>query len=162
MQQPITAAKEAAAAAGLEVVVTRGDPGAKQPKDLVVAQFPAPGAQLHRGQSVSLTVSPGILPPNVVGKTVDQARAELLLAGGVPRRSSSVELFQMPVPMWCSTSALPGMAGAGPGTRHADRALGQPDGRSPDKDERRWDRSRTRRWKARDRCVVYGWPTQLG
>jgi hypothetical protein len=106
VDQPITEAKEDAAAAGLEVVVTRGDPDAQQPKDLVLAQTPAPGAQLHRGQPVRLTVSPGILPPNVVGKTIDQARAELLLAGwsaapelerrAVPGTSPNVVLNQRP------------------------------------------------------------------
>jgi beta-lactam-binding protein with PASTA domain len=44
VHRPITEAKEEAPAAGLEVVVTRGDPGAQQPKDLVLAQAPAPGA----------------------------------------------------------------------------------------------------------------------
>jgi hypothetical protein len=108
VQRPIAEAKEAAAAAGLEVVVTRGDPGAKQPKDLVLAQSPAPGSQLRRGQPVRLTVSPGIFPPNVVGKTVDPGRAELLLAGwtaapelelrAVPGASPDVVLEQRPAP----------------------------------------------------------------
>jgi PASTA domain len=106
VDQPITEASEEAAAAGLEVVVTRGDPDAQQPKDLVLAQAPAPGAQLRRGQPVRLTVSPGFLPPNVVGKTIDQARAELLLAGwsvapelerrAVPGISPNVVLNQRP------------------------------------------------------------------
>jgi PASTA domain len=108
IHRPITAAKEEAVAAGLDVVVSQGDLGAKQPKDLVLAQSPAPGARLRPGQPIRLTVSPGILPPNVVGKTVDQARAELLLAGwsaapelerrAVPNASPNVVLDQRPGP----------------------------------------------------------------
>jgi PASTA domain len=94
VNRPIGEAKEAAAAAGLEVVVTRGDPGAKQPQDLVVAQSPEPGLQLRRGKQIRLTVSPGMYPPNVVGKTVDQARAELLLEGW--RAAPELERRAMP------------------------------------------------------------------
>src|SRR6185295_17705957 len=79
--KPLAEANEVAGAAGLAVVVTRGDPSAKQPKDLVLAQSPAAGGHLRRAESVRLTVSPGLVPPNVVGKTVDQARAALLLEG---------------------------------------------------------------------------------
>jgi hypothetical protein len=106
--RPITEANAVAAADGLEIVVARGDPGAKQPKDLVLTQSPAPGLPLRRGKPVRLTVSPGIMPPNVVGKTVDQARAELLLAGwkaapelerrAVPGASPNVVLEQRPAP----------------------------------------------------------------
>lgn len=81
MNRPIAEANEVAGTAGLAVVVTQGDPGARQPKDIVLAQSPAPGARLRPGEPLRLTVSPGMIPPNVVGKTVDQARVELLLAG---------------------------------------------------------------------------------
>jgi hypothetical protein len=108
VNRSITEANEVAAAAGLEVVVTRGDPGAKQPQGLVVAQSPAPGMHLRRGKPLRLTVSPGIVPPSVVGKTVDQARTELLLAGwsaapelerrAVPGANANVVLDQRPGP----------------------------------------------------------------
>src|SRR5262249_37054976 len=70
-----------AQAAGLTVSITRGDPNLGQVKDTVLAQAPPAGAQLRGGDTVRLTVSPGLKPPNVVGKTLDQARADLLLAG---------------------------------------------------------------------------------
>lgn len=108
VNRSITEANDAAGMAGLAVAVIRGDPGAEQPKDLVMAQSPAPGAHLRRGKPVRLTVSPGIFPPDVVGKTVDQARAELLLAGWsaapelerrtVPGASPTVVLDQRPGP----------------------------------------------------------------
>jgi hypothetical protein len=108
VNRSITEANETARMAGLAVVVIRGDPGAKQPKDLVLAQSPAPGTHLRRGSSIRLTVSPGIRPPYVVGKTVEQARAELLLAGWsaapelerrtVPGASPNVVLDQRPGP----------------------------------------------------------------
>ena len=94
VNRSLTEAKEAAEAAGLAVVVIRGDPAAKQPKDIVLAQSPGPGAHLRRGKTIRLTVSPGMTPPNVVGKTVDQARAELLLAGW----SAAPELERRTVP----------------------------------------------------------------
>jgi len=108
VDQSITEATAAAAAADVEVMVVRGDPEAKQPKDLVLAQTPAPGKRLRRGQPVRLTVSPGVFPPNVVGKTVDQARAELLLADwkaapelerrALPGAPPNVVLEQRPAP----------------------------------------------------------------
>jgi hypothetical protein len=108
VDRSITEATEAAGAAGLAIVVIRGDPAAKQPKGIVLAQSPAPGAYLQRGKPLRLTVSPGMAPPNVIGKTVDLARTELLLAGWsaapelerrtVPNASPNLVLDQRPGP----------------------------------------------------------------
>jgi PASTA domain-containing protein len=81
VNRPITEANEVADNAGLTVVVSRVDASAKQPRDVVVAQSPGPGAHLRPGEPIRLTVSPGLLAPNVIGRTVDQARADLLQAG---------------------------------------------------------------------------------
>lgn len=57
--------------------------GTPRSEGLVTDQRPAAGITVHRGRVVRVTVEapPGIVVPNVVGKTVDQAREALDLVG---------------------------------------------------------------------------------
>ena len=70
-----------AAAQGLEVTVVSAQPTDDRAKDTVIAQNPAGGARSRRGNEIKLTLSAGIRPPNVSGKSVDEARAILARSG---------------------------------------------------------------------------------
>lgn len=77
----LSEAASIAAAHGLEVKVTNTQPTDDRPKDTVLSQTPAPGGRLRRGNELKLTVSAGIRPPNVIGKSLDEARATLVRSG---------------------------------------------------------------------------------
>src|SRR5207247_1404314 len=66
---------------GIMVVVTASQPTEDQPMDVVIGQSPGPGSWLRRGDTVKLTVSAGLRPPNVVGKSLDEARSMLVRQG---------------------------------------------------------------------------------
>jgi hypothetical protein len=76
-------AREIARRQGLDarVAVTRS---AEAPRDHVLEQDPPPGTRLEPGEAIDLTLSSGLKPPNVVGKTLDQARVDLVIAGWKP------------------------------------------------------------------------------
>ena len=74
-------AEDAARTQGLQVTVASSQPTEDAPKDLVVAQTPRPGSRMRRGDVVKLTLSAGLRPPNVTGKSLDEARAALIRAG---------------------------------------------------------------------------------
>lgn len=89
----LTEAGSVADAYGLSIRVTGSQPTDDRPKGTVLAQHPTPGTRLRRGSEIKLTVSAGMRPPNVVGKSVDEGRAALIRAGwsviGVEPRADS-------------------------------------------------------------------------
>ncbi len=89
----ISEATARAAPLGLEVKVATTQATEDRPAGTVLAQNPGPGTRLRRGSEVKLTVSAGIRPPNVEGKSVDEARALLVRGGweiaGVEQRADS-------------------------------------------------------------------------
>src|SRR5205823_5585837 len=77
----LSEATQLAKAQGLTAVVASSQPTDDQPTDVVIGQTPAPGAWLRRGDTINLTVSAGLRPPNVVGKSLDDAKATLVRSG---------------------------------------------------------------------------------
>jgi eukaryotic-like serine/threonine-protein kinase len=106
-REPVTQARAALASLGLTPAVTaRADETA--PAGTVIAQSPSPGAALHRGDVVRLTVSSGaplVTLPNLVGTTLagaHDAMARLALHGRYAARISDAEantvIEQFPAP----------------------------------------------------------------
>ena len=77
-------AEQAASDAGLRVEVARVEPSESTPKDVIVEQDPRPGTRLEPGGTIRLVVSGGLRPPDVSGKTIDQARVDLIIRGWKP------------------------------------------------------------------------------
>ena len=77
----LTQARDVAERQGIELNVAARIPTEDLPKDQVIEQNPPPGSALAPGQAIDVTVSGGLKPPRVVGKTLDQARVDLLVAG---------------------------------------------------------------------------------
>ena len=74
-------------AAGLTVRTGKGSYDTKIPKDHVLRISPEPGARYKAGDSVTLYPSKGRFPievPDVTGKTLEQAKAELQAGGLTP------------------------------------------------------------------------------
>lgn len=80
----IAEAEQAARDLGLRTEVARVEASESAPKDVIIDQDPRPGARLEPGGAVRLVVSGGLRPPDVTGKTVDQARVELIIRGWKP------------------------------------------------------------------------------
>jgi hypothetical protein len=76
-------AEDAARTQGLQITVASSQPTDDAPKDVVVAQTPRPGSRMRRGDVVKLTLSAGLRPPSVTGKSLDEARAALIRAGWI-------------------------------------------------------------------------------
>jgi len=75
-------ATDRAASAGLTLKITLQN--SDDPKDVVIAQHPAPGSYAHDGDEIELVVSRGPPPvavPDVAGKSVADATAALQAAG---------------------------------------------------------------------------------
>jgi eukaryotic-like serine/threonine-protein kinase len=70
-----------AAAHGLTLDLAVSQPTDDLPKDTVLAQEPAPGRRIRRGGELKVTVSAGVRPPNVIGKSFEEARQILWRAG---------------------------------------------------------------------------------
>lgn len=81
VEYDLAEATSIAAAHGLEVRVVGTQPTDDRPKDTVLTQNPAVGARLRRGSELKIAVSSGMRPPNVVGKSIEEARAILFRAG---------------------------------------------------------------------------------
>ncbi|MFN8635047.1 MAG: protein kinase [Chloroflexota bacterium] len=81
----------AAEAAGLTVKASESVPTDDQPKGTVLTQDPPMDKRIRRGTEIKVTISAGIRPPSVLGKSVDEARVLLARAGwtvgGVENRS---------------------------------------------------------------------------
>jgi eukaryotic-like serine/threonine-protein kinase len=83
----MTDAKAKLETAGLTVKTGKGSYDAKVPKDHVLRVTPEPGSRFKAGDSVTLYPSRGRFPievPDVTGKTLDQAKAELQATGLTP------------------------------------------------------------------------------
>lgn len=80
-ERTLDEAIEAARLQGVAVAVADRKPTENLPKNMVIAQEPPPGSHLKRDEPVKLTLSAGLLPPSVVGKTLEQARIALIVAG---------------------------------------------------------------------------------
>src|SRR5918999_1830483 len=83
----MTDAKAKLETAGLTVKTGKGSYDAKVPKDHVLRVSPEPGSRFKAGDSVTLYPSRGRFPievPDVTGKTLDQAKAELQATGLTP------------------------------------------------------------------------------
>jgi hypothetical protein len=77
----LTEATSRASTLGLEAKVATAQPTEDRPAGVVLAQTPGPGTRLRRGSEIKLTISSGIRPPDVSGRSIDEARA-LLVRGG--------------------------------------------------------------------------------
>src|SRR5918999_1032699 len=83
----MTDAKAKLETAGLTVKTGKGSYDAKVPKDHVLRVSPEPGSRFKAGDTVTLYPSRGRFPievPDVTGKTLDQAKAELQATGLTP------------------------------------------------------------------------------
>jgi serine/threonine-protein kinase len=84
---PVTDAKTKLETAGLSVKTGKGSYDNKIPKGHVLRVSPEPGARFKAGDSVTLFPSKGRFPievPDVTGKTLEQAKAELTATGLTP------------------------------------------------------------------------------
>jgi serine/threonine-protein kinase len=93
-------ARETLASLGLVLgsVATRTTVGV--PAGTVVGQNPSPGTRVARGSAVTLTVAeppPFCLVPNLVGRTVDQARALLREVGLREGQITTIGAYQVNV-----------------------------------------------------------------
>ena len=70
-----------ASAHGLTAKIAATQPTDDRPKDTVLGQDPPVGGRLRRGSEIKLTLSSGMRPPNVIGKSLEEARAILTRAG---------------------------------------------------------------------------------
>ena len=82
--RPLAEAQAAAQSMGLTVEVARTQLSDEAPKDVVLDQQPRPGVRVEPGSILKLTISDGLRPPSVIGKTVDQARVQLIIDGWKP------------------------------------------------------------------------------
>jgi hypothetical protein len=74
-------AQSIAEASGLTLKVMSSTPTDDQPKTTILSQDPAQDKRVRRGTEIHVTVSAGIKPPNVIGKSVEEARGLLVKAG---------------------------------------------------------------------------------
>ncbi|MCC6174708.1 MAG: protein kinase [Chloroflexi bacterium] len=74
-------ANSVAGANGLTVKVASSVPTDDQPKGTIISQDPGPDRRVRRGSEIKVTVSAGIRPPSVLGKTESEARAILVRDG---------------------------------------------------------------------------------
>ena len=84
---PLAAATQALAGAGLKLGAVTRQPSAELPPDQVISSVPASGERVARDTAVALVVAAtldDIKVPNVVGKMLKQATAELQQAGLKP------------------------------------------------------------------------------
>lgn len=66
---------------GFELLIEAATPTQDLPKGLVAGQQPQPGRSFPRGGTIRLTLSAGIPAPELVGKSVNEARRELIRNG---------------------------------------------------------------------------------
>jgi serine/threonine-protein kinase len=75
-------------------------PDARIPKDRVASQLPLASSKVQKGSSVTLTISDGpgdtIVPVDLVGKTLEQARISLAAAGLTISKTQPVDSNQDP------------------------------------------------------------------
>jgi serine/threonine-protein kinase len=79
--RPMSEAMSVAEASGLTVKASESVPTDDQPKGTVLTQDPPPDRRTRRGSEMKVTISAGMRPPSVVGKSVDEARVILARAG---------------------------------------------------------------------------------
>jgi len=70
-----------AEASGLTLKVTSSTPTDDQPKTMILSQDPQSDKRVRRGSEVRITISAGVRPPSVIGKSTEDARALLVRAG---------------------------------------------------------------------------------
>lgn len=79
-------ARAVASVSGVELIVDGAEPTPDQPRGTVIRQSPPPGREVRRGTTIRLTLSAGVPTPELVGKNVNAARAELIRTGWDPPR----------------------------------------------------------------------------
>jgi hypothetical protein len=72
---------EAGRTQGIAVELAGSRPTDDVPKGIVIAQDPRPDSRLPAGEPIRVTVSAGLRPPNLIGKTLDEARVALIVGG---------------------------------------------------------------------------------
>jgi serine/threonine-protein kinase len=79
--RPMSEAMSVAEASGLTVKASESVPTDDQPKGTVLTQDPPSDRRTRRGTEMKVTISAGMRPPAVAGKSVDEARVILARAG---------------------------------------------------------------------------------
>jgi len=84
---------------GFTVTVQRA-PDAHIPKDRIASQLPLPASKVQKGSAVTLTISDGagdtVVPVDLVGKSLEEARISLAAAGLVISRTQPIDSNQAP------------------------------------------------------------------
>lgn len=84
---------------GFTVTIQRA-PDANIPKDRIASQLPLPASKVQKGSAVTLTISDGvgdtIVPVDLVGKTLEEARIALASAGLVISKTQPLDSNQSP------------------------------------------------------------------
>ena len=85
--------------AGYTVTIQRA-PDARIPKDRIASQLPLAASKVQKGSSVTLTISDGpgdtVVPVDLVGKTLEEARISLAAAGLVISKTEPLDSNQDP------------------------------------------------------------------
>ena len=75
-------------------------PDARIPKDRIASQLPLAASKVQKGSSVTLTISDGpgdtVVPVDLVGKTLEQARISLTSAGLIISKTEPVDSNEAP------------------------------------------------------------------
>lgn len=92
--------QEARALLGGYTVTIQHAPDARIPKDRIASQLPLASAKVQKGSAVTLTISDGpgdtVVPVDLVGKTLEQARILLAAAGLTISKTEPVDSNQDP------------------------------------------------------------------
>ena len=84
---------------GFTVTIQRA-PDAHIPKDRIASQLPLASSKLQKGSAVTLTISDGagdtVIPVDLVGKTLEEARISLAAAGLLISKTQPVDSNQAP------------------------------------------------------------------
>jgi len=85
--------------AGYTVTIQRA-PDARIPKDRIASQLPLAASKVQKGSSVTLTISDGpgdtVVPVDLIGKTLEEARISLAAAGLVISKTEPLDSNQDP------------------------------------------------------------------
>jgi len=84
---------------GFTITIQRA-PDARIPKDRVASQLPLAAVRVSKGSAVTLTLSDGpgdaVVPTNIIGKPLEEARAALAAAGLRVSRTVAVDSEEQP------------------------------------------------------------------
>ena len=84
---------------GFTVTIQRA-PDAHIPKDRIASQLPLASSKVQKGSAVTLTISDGagdtVIPVDLVGKTLEEARISLAAAGLLISKTQPVDSNQAP------------------------------------------------------------------